>query len=181
MDQVITSSNKVITMRQGKQRQGLLKFIEDLPSNLLMAEVGCYAGESTEMFLQSGKVRYLYAIDLWEGGYDPEDLTSYSDFANVEREFDKRLKEFQGFVKIKADSIMALSMLHDLDMVYLDGNHLYENISQELTLAKRALKRGGIIAGHNYDDEFDVRRAVDEMFGKPDKTYEDTSWLIYIK
>jgi hypothetical protein len=115
-----------------------------------------------------------------EGGYDPEDLTSYSDFTNVERDFDKRLKGVSGFVKIKADSIMALSMLHDLDMVYLDGNHLYENISQELTLAKRALKRGGIIAGHNYDDEFDVRRAVNEMFGKPDKTYEDTSWLIYI-
>jgi hypothetical protein len=45
------------------------------------------------------------------------------------------------------------------------------------------IKQGGIIAGHDYLEAcfMGVVNAVNETFGKPDKTYKDTSWLKFLE
>ena len=49
--------------REGIMRTGLLKLINELPDKISMIEIGSWQGESTEMFLKSGKVIKLYSID----------------------------------------------------------------------------------------------------------------------
>ena len=40
------------------------------------------------------------------------------------------------------------------------------------------VKNGGIIGGHDYTDNWvEVRQAVDEVFGSPDRKYDDGSWI----
>ena len=57
---------EILPMRTEANTKGLKELISSLPSNLVMAEIGCYAGLSTKMFMESGKVKTLYAIDIWE-------------------------------------------------------------------------------------------------------------------
>jgi hypothetical protein len=68
--------------------------------------------------------------------------------------------------------------LPKVDFVYLDGDHTYKSIKRDIKLALKILKPNGILAGHDYSNDFEgVVKAVDDMFGKPDKTYRDTSWI----
>ena len=162
---------------------GLRDLIDILPSGITMAEVGCYAGESTLMFMESGKVDLLYAIvpwkDKWDGYVDDSELEVYKYvYANMgwaETSFDFRLR---GYSIIKHKDILSnvLDKLPLLDFIYIDGNHQYEYVKNDIILSQKIVKEGGIIAGHDYDNK-GVIKAVDEVFTNPDKVFRDSSWL----
>ena len=166
----------------------LLLLIKDLPNDLIMAEIGCYAGESTLMFLKSGKVKQLFAIDPWPLKLKGEIKGTkefierinyvYSNMSWAEKSFDIRVSPFLNVVKLKMTFDEAFNSLPKLDFIYIDGDHRYKAIINDIGLAKRIIKAGGIIAGHDYTEEsHDVIRAVNESFGKIDKIYADSSWV----
>ena len=71
--------------------QGLKDLINYFSDNTILCEIGCYAGESTAIFLNSGKIATLYAIDPWMNGYDNNDLASSSNMKLVEELFDETI------------------------------------------------------------------------------------------
>lgn len=176
---------------RGKE-DGLYDLIKDLPENLIMAEIGCYAGESTLMFLQSGKINTLYAIDPWSNKYTgKEDLSKkenktikkvYDNMKWAEDSFDVRVSPYKNVAKLKMTFDSAFYMIpSNLDFIYIDGNHEYEYVCKDIILAINKIKTGGIIAGHDYQETYPgVIQAVKSYFqivGKI-KIYKDTSWLI---
>ena len=175
-------------MRGGNN--GLLKLIKELPPDITMAEIGCYAGESTLMFLQSGKIRQLFAIDTWSSEYDGEYQGTeefierinrmYGNMGWAEWSFDERVKKYKNVVKMKMTFEDAFDTLPMLDFIYIDADHRYDAVKNDILLAKRIVKQTGIIAGHDYDAQESpgVIHAVNELFGKPDKIYPDKSWII---
>lgn len=146
---------------------------------MCMAEIGCYVGDSTEIFAQHFKL--IFAIDPWENGYDPKDAASYQfPMSVVEAQFDKMAIKYQAIVKKKSHSQFQAPTFDDrsLDLVYIDGIHTYEGCKKDIELWTRKIKLGGFLCGHDYQDRFaGVKKAVNE-FRKPDKIFEDTSWLI---
>ena len=65
-------------------------------------------------------------------------------------------------------SIDAISSIAEpLDFVYIDGNHKYEFIVEDIENYYKLLKPGGWLAGHDYcfraKTPIDVKRAVDEF------------------
>lgn len=50
------------------------------------------------------------------------------------------------------------------DLAFIDANHEYDHVANDIDLALQHLRPGGVIAGHDYDFA-DVRRAVDEKLG----------------
>jgi len=162
-------------MRDGIMGIGLQKLIEDLPSDLIMAEIGCFKGESTQMFLDSGKVKKLFAIDTWR---TPR-------FVKAEQFFNNRFKSRIGtdLVKLKMTMGSAIEYLPKLDLIYIDGDHTYEWVKSDIIYSLKMIKPNGIIAGHDYVNRGNVGviPAVNEMLGQPDKIYEDSSWIKYIK
>jgi len=179
---------KLYTGMRGKN-SGLVDLIAILPSDILMAEVGCYAGESTLMFMQSGKIKVLYAIDPWSNKWDGDIPAGkeksyrhmYANMAWAEQSFDFRLKGYD-VVKYKNTLKEVIDKLPLLDFFYIDGDHRYEYVKNDTTLAMKKIVRGGIIAGHDYNhvNNKGVIRAVNEVLGKPDRVFRDTSWLKYI-
>ena len=162
----------LIPQRLGIQKIGLESLINNLPDNLIMAEVGCYQGESATIFLDSGKVRKLYAIDIWAApGFDL-----------AEQRFDEITKG-RDVKKLKMTMDKAIEFLPGLDFIYIDGCHSYEWIKSDVLSSLKRVKKGGIIAGHDYSDNYKDRvvRVVNEILGKPDKLYGDTSWLVKLK
>jgi predicted O-methyltransferase YrrM len=55
-----------------------------------------------------------------------------------------------------------------IDFVFLDASHAYESISRDIDAWRPKVKRGGLLAGHDYvhwtNPEFGVVRAVNERF-----------------
>lgn len=168
----------MIKMRNETNTKGLLYLIKELPNDIVMAEIGCYAGESTSLFLKSGKVKKLYAIDPWQINYDINDTASTSDFDMVEKEFDKRVVNFN-VIKLKMTMKEAINILPELDVIYIDGNHTYDFVFNDIKLSLQKIRKNGIISGHDYNN-VDVKNAVNNILVKPDMVFSDSSWLKYI-
>lgn len=171
---------------------GLIDLINDLPNDLIMAEIGCYAGEAMEMFQASNKIKKYYAIDIWDVPpiYKEEVLNPikkensklvYENIGKAEKLFDKKMKQYENIIKLKMDFKTAIPSIEEkLDFVYIDAEHTYTACINDIALAKAVIKNGGIIAGHDYSKGFaGIKRAVDESFlNYKIKKYRDTSWRV---
>jgi predicted O-methyltransferase YrrM len=170
----------VITMRDSANTQGLIDLIEEFPNNTVMAEIGCFAGESTLIFYQSGKIEKLYAIDPWENNWRDTPDVSKCDMKLVEKLFDERINNTD-IVKLKMTMDEAVQLLPELDVIYIDGNHDYDYVLNDIELSLTKIKNGGIICGHDYHkNEIGVLNAVNKMFGNPEKIFSDSSWMVRI-
>src|SRR5690606_11229810 len=102
----------------------------------------CYAGESTRLFLESGKVEHLTAVDTWLD-------------ADVEARFDESVGSWfasGAALKVKARSVAAAKHVPDgsLDFVYIDADHSYAGVRADIAAWRPKIRAGGIIAGHDY-------------------------------
>ena len=169
----------MLEFRGATNTQGLLDLIYQLPNNISMIEVGCYAGESTQIFLKSGKISVLYAVDIWEdefGWYKQVDINH--SFSLVEKAFDEKVKNYN-VKKYKMDLSKAKSYLPKVDFIYIDANHEYEYVLSDINNSKELIKEGGYIGGHDYTNQIPgVVNAVRNSFQGNFLTFSDSSWLI---
>ncbi len=186
-----TLGDKVMRMRdENGGIQGLKDLIDTMfnedQRNLVGAEIGSYAGESSEIFMSSGKFSKFYCIDAWQKGYDADDDASYTDMGKVEEAFDKRHGSDPRVVKVKGFSYDVADQIEDgsLDFLYIDGLHTYEGVTRDLKAYFRKVKPNGVIAGHDYAvvPWEGVVKAVDEFFKhRPTNVFCDTSWANRVK
>jgi predicted O-methyltransferase YrrM len=149
------------------ENNGLIDLIADLPEMDSMLEVGSFAGESALMFYNSGKFKSITCVDVWEDPHGAKRM------AYAEESFNKRLGG--KVTKIKAAFTERLN-LPKFDFIYIDADHNYESVKQDIQLAKKLIKPNGIIAGHDYSHGFaGLMNAVNEEFKKIVR-YRDSSW-----
>ena len=158
--------------------EDLCNYIGDM-STFKMVEIGCYVGDSTEIFLP--KVKWCFCVDPWENGYDENDGASEGiEMSIVEKQFNQLRNDYNNFTKYKCKSNEAVNIFEDgsLDFVYIDGLHTYEGVKNDIELYLPKVKKGGYIAGHDYGSKHfpGVKDAVDEHF-IPDKSFKDSSWI----
>ena len=157
-------------------------------NELTILEIGSWVGVSTELFAKSFK--QVYAVDPWS---KTTGINTKYNMRQVEREFDNRTIPYDNIVKRKMTSMqyknkllqkLKLDMYKNdpdkFDVIYIDGAHDYKNVSLDIKLWKdRAVK---FICGHDYYNKFPgVKKAVNEAFGKPDKVFSDSSWVVGVK
>jgi len=88
---------------------------------------------------------------------------------------------------IKTKSAEATKFIDDesLDFIYIDGNHTYQAVLEDITLYYPKVKKGGMLCGHDYipKDNGCVFDAVKEFCEKNDlKLHVDiqsTDWWIW--
>ena len=170
----------LITMRPTED--GLSDLIKLLPSGITMAEIGSYRGESAAIFASSGKVKYIYCVDSWAQGYDITDDASSSDMGQVESDFDVVADNHRFVIlKEKMSSNYASLLFHNLDFVYIDANHQYEAVLNDINDWLPNIKDGGYIGGHDYriinGEKNSIALAVQDTIGEPDYVFSDSSWL----
>jgi hypothetical protein len=169
---------KFDNIRCQKYMTGLRDFIQTLTTGLVIAEIGCYAGQSTREF--AGHAVKLYAIDIWQDN-DCGNI-QYQQMAEVEAAFDERLRSFPVIRKMKMTSAeAAIQIGKELDLFYLDGDHRYEGVKADIMRWLTRLSPYGIASGHDYGEPNNpgVKQAVDEIFGQPDKIFSDYTWVVY--
>lgn len=177
-------------MRPEHGKVGLVEMCKDINKrylgDLIFVEIGSYMGESAVIFAKELNNAIVYCVDPFLPGFDNLDTASSADFNDVETQFDLRTAPFGNIVKVKMPSIKAKI---NADIVYIDGCHKYECVKEDI---QHWLPQTDFaISGHDYyeDEEFlkkhphvvGVKKAVDELLGKPDKLYSDGSWIKWLK
>lgn len=168
-------------MRTDQAKKGLIDLCEYVNNrkrlnSMTMIEIGCYEGDSTEIFAQ--RFKEVIAIDPWESGIG--DITDRVNMDNVYQTFIKKIGNYEN-VFIKRDfSYNVAPILTDdhFDFIYIDGGHTYEDVFKDIKCFYSKMKKGSFICGHDYRQKFNgVIKAVNELLGKPMKVFSDTSWL----
>jgi hypothetical protein len=164
---------------------GLVRTLPQWAGDAIAVEIGSYQGESTLTFAKSGKFSRIYAIDPWSDEvYDEDDkATLHCPMGFVEVAFEINLKQYisKGVVhKLKGTGEQWIKEFMDntVDFIYIDANHTYSAVKKDILMWKSKLRYGGILAGHDYGTHPGVKKAVDEIFGSPDKTFSDFSWMV---
>ena len=71
--------------------------------------------------------------------------------------------------------------LSSIDMIFLDGGHSYETVSNDLSIILKKIKKGKIIICDDYDQiTYGVKKAVDELNGKVSEIKELNKRLVRI-
>lgn len=134
--------------------------------NLYGAEIGVYRGEHAAFYFKELDIKLVFLIDPYMsyGNYSPIGV-GLKDLAKAEKMAHKRLYSHRRKIKwVREKSSEAARFIADasLDFVYIDGNHSYGFVAEDLVLYYPKLKKRGLLAGHDYDIE-SVRKAVDEF------------------
>ena len=146
-------------------------------------EIGVYLGDSTEIFLDSGAVNKLYAIDPWMPDYDINDETSKSNMIEVEKEFDNRItNRFDNAIKHKGTIDSFKDTKFDrIDIVYIDGSHRYEDVLHDIIMTVNHIRPSIAICGHDFylaqNGIYTIQKALSETIGWPDVILGMASWM----
>lgn len=119
-------------------------------------EVGTFKGEFSRKMVENWNGT-LYMVDVWRGLDD-----DYIDASNSKNfnggVYSETMKNIEGYenraIMIRASSEKASEMFEDnsLDFVYIDANHAYDWVVQDISLWYPKVKKGGILWGHDYLD-----------------------------
>lgn len=160
----------------------MIKYINDITpvQKMTMVEVGSFVGDAAEIFAQNFK--HVTCVDEWKNGYDDSDPSSFKwDMRIIEAQFDELCDCTHNIRKVKNSSVVAAETFEkeSLDFVYIDANHLYDFVKQDLTAWLPKIKKSGFIGGHDWQHKRapGVKPAVLKIIGQPDKTFSETSWI----
>lgn len=153
-------------------------------SEMEMVEIGCYVGDSTEIFAKNG-FKKIHCIDPWKNGYDDKDAASFQhDMKIIENQFNRLVEKYLNIAKykMKSDDALPLFKNKSLFLIYIDGLHTYDGVKNDMNKWIYKLQPNGFLCGHDYQGKFPgVIQAVNEQLGDPDMTFRDTSWTKQIK
>lgn len=171
-----------IIMRTPQSIQGLddmIQWIEKSgfnPGKMKLVEIGVFLGDSTEVFCKHFKK--VDSIDPWVS--DIGDITSSCDMNKIFDAFVLKMGSVLNLNVIRDYSFNAVKQFQDgsIDMVYIDGSHEYKDVKRDLKDWISKVRKGGIVAGHDFRDKFKgVKNAVMESVGKPKAIFRDSSWI----
>lgn len=116
------------------------------------AEVGVAEGINSRVLCLHIPNIKLYACDLWDVYY--RETTRMKDLRQQERclELAHQKLDPYGVTFIRKPSTEAVKEFEDgaLDFVYIDGDHAFDFVMQDLIVWSKKVKPGGIVAGHDY-------------------------------
>ncbi len=147
-------------------------------SKMKMIEIGSYIGESTMIFADYFKE--VVSVDPFLDGYDMDDPACHCwPFSMVYNQFLINTLPHSNIksIRLKSDEAVEVVRHQQWDFVYIDGLHTYDGVMKDIENYKHLVKPGGFIGGHDYIDDFGVKKAVDENF-TISKSFSDTSWIV---
>lgn len=164
----------------------LLKLIRDFKCKVV-AEVGVYRGFLSEGILRNlspVELDFYYMIDPWQVYVDAnsiaitaatcEEMEFYYQEVKSRVACDSRAK----IMRLTSEVASCLFEDGSLDLVFIDANHEYESVKSDIKLWQPKVKKGGILAGHDYALIPGVTAAVDELIGVKAKFLPDHQFAV---
>lgn len=116
-------------------------------------EIGVFKGQHSRSLLENWNGT-LYMIDPWrplgdeyiDASNHKNHQTAYAEAMDSIRGFEDRGFMLRGL----GEELVNIFADESLDFVYIDGNHAYDYVKQDMELWWPKLKKGGLFAGHDY-------------------------------
>lgn len=114
------------------------------------AEVGVWHGDFTKKFCEAGLK--MFAIDPWQGYYGAGRTQQKQEKQDSDFEIAQKTLAPYDCEIIRRTSMEALKGFADesLDFVYLDGDHSFRHVAEDIVEWTKKVKKGGIVSGHDY-------------------------------
>jgi hypothetical protein len=151
-----------------------------------IVEIGVFQGRTSQQFRCLFPDAFLYLIDPWKlyDEYLSETAGPISRQSNdYEDAYQKVKKVFSQDPKVqiirKASAEALLDVPDGVDLIFIDGNHSYLNVKQDIESWVPKVRRGGIISGHDYNAHRfpEVIKAVDEFFPEGVSIGHNDTWF----
>ena len=134
-------------------RNDLIKNLTNLIGNGKGVEIGVFKGEFSKHILNNWGGT-LYMIDVWRPlGNEYEDASNHKEHIDAYHQTMENIKGFEDRgIMIRASSEISANMFTDesLDFIFIDANHAYDFVVDDINLWFSKLKKGGIFSGHDY-------------------------------
>ena len=160
-----------------KKRRNIHRFLNKFNFKRV-CEVGVREGHNLKR-LARATPEVLVGIDIWDLDKNRKGYFKKSSY------WEKNLRKWASKQKftvklIKDYSLNAVHLFEDdyFDFVYIDGDHTYKSASQDIKEWWQKVRKGGILAGHDYSylkkkkdlkakkNKLEVKRAVQEFISK---------------
>jgi len=130
-------------------RSDLPKFFVDMGYKV-GAEIGVENGYFSSELLSVGLK--LYSIDPWIHCPNWRYQRTQDAMEKIYVDAKHRLGQYENSVIMRATSMEAVGQFENesLDFVYIDGNHEFRYIAEDLQEWPNKVRKGGIISGHDY-------------------------------
>jgi predicted O-methyltransferase YrrM len=174
------------------QQQGLIDLCQTVKyylgdNSLQLVEIGSYCGESGGIIANTFPNSTLNCVDPWEKYIEEGSTYNLNEqelvLKEAERIFDSTTGAFPNVKKNKMASNKYAELVepNSIDFIYIDGNHQYSSIIEDLNIWSEKVKIGGVIAGHDFGWA-PVSRAIYEFFDRPPvSVFSDGSWFYFKK
>ncbi len=142
-------------------------------SDLIGVEIGVFQGENALSLLKTSNIKMLYLIDP----FIESEAYTQNEISKAFNKAKKKLRKYKNKITwiVKKSEEATNEIPNNLDFVYIDGSHLYEDVKKDIELYYPKLKEGGLLAGDDfpkskYDDgkENGVNEAVLKFVKKRD-------------
>lgn len=169
----LVTETDALKIKAPKRHANRLRMLAHMPKYGRCAEIGVWNGGFSGAILEVTQPKELTLIDPWDLLSDQ----SKSEWTHKKHKkhkimrgmFDHVTARYGGLSNVsirKGFSAEVLETFEDdyFDWLYIDGNHLYEFVRQDVEVAFRKVRPGGIIAGDDYfwkrDGKMHVKEAV---------------------
>lgn len=139
-----------------------------LAAGKVVLEVGTYKGFGAILMAQAGAT--VWAADWHRGDADlgPRD-TLCAWWTNVRRHHVE--DQVVGLVG-RASQVLPMLRYASFDLAFIDGDHAYEAVREDIENVLPLLRTGGVLAFHDYSPTWPgVRQAVDELRHRMGRAY----------
>jgi hypothetical protein len=137
--------------------------IDMVIKNGVGVEVGVHIGDFSSVILDVAKPKKLFLIDPWKYFSDSVHKDSMYGGERVNQKdmdtrYERVLKRFNAQIssgKVEVFRELSVDAVHrfkngELDFVYIDGDHSYESVIQDLRTFFPKVKTGGLIISDDY-------------------------------
>jgi hypothetical protein len=150
---------------------GNKKTLQFIKHDAVCVEVGVWKGDLSRQIAQL-PISKLYLVDPWktindvEGRLHNREQKELDDIYNIVRRRFFFNKKIQILRKFSTEAMLDIQD-NSVDWIYVDGNHSYEYVKEDLAGWWPKLKSGGFLCGDDYvkqdDLQFGIIQAVDEF------------------
>jgi precorrin-6B methylase 2 len=163
-----------LDIREGvndRDLRAILGLVQNLPDGMNLCEVGCWKGFTTAALCEVARVKkgHVWAVDHWKGneGAWCEKVAKEKDIYMLFEHNLKSLGFWDMLTILKMDSVSASQQVENesLDFVFIDGDHRYKGVLDDINSWMPKLRYGGIMAGHDLEHHYwDLSDTLQEAY-----------------
>ena len=134
----------------GRREKGLALLFKELGFNE-GAEIGTERGKYAQVLCETNPDLRLFCVDSWISYENYREHVSQEQQNGFYKEAVDRLAPHNCML-IKSFSMDALKFFEDesLDFVYLDANHEFQHVTNDIAEWSKKVRKGGIVSGHDF-------------------------------